>query len=334
MKIAIDAFGGDLAPLEMLKGAAAARREFREEIALTGDVEAIKSCAADNGVDIGGIELIPAASVMDMHDEARLVVKGKRDSSMGVGLSLVADGAADAFVSAGPTGALLMGATMIVKRIKGVKRPALGAVLPTLSSSALLIDCGANVECRPDMLDQFGLMGSLYMKLVIGKENPLVGLANNGAEDSKGTELQKDAYRLLKANADVNFFGNIEGRDIPYGTCDVVVTDGFTGNLVLKTLEGMGSVISKKLKAAMMKNALTKLSAVLLRPTLKAFSESMDYAAFGGAPFIGLTRPVIKAHGSSGERAIKNAIRQAINWSRAGVTEAIEAKLRGSTQDL
>ncbi len=333
MKIVIDAFGGDNAPVEIIRGAAMAKSRFDCELALTGDIETVKKAAAENGIDISDIELIGAASVMDMHDEARLVVKSKRDSSMGVGLDLVADGAADAFVSAGPTGALLMGATMIVKRIKGIKRPALGAVLPTLTSNTILIDCGANAECRPEMLAQFGMMGSLYMQYVMNKENPIVGLANNGAEDSKGTELQKAAYAILKADSGLNFFGNVEGRDIPMGVSDVVVTDGFTGNLILKTIEGMGSAIGKKLKSALMTNTVTKLSALMLKPTLKDFAASMDYSSFGGAPFIGLTKPVIKAHGSSGASAICSAVRQAIDWSSADVTQAITEHLSGVSEE-
>ncbi len=327
MKIIIDGFGGDNAPLEILRGVSMAK-EYGESLAVTGDVAAMEECARENGIDIKGIELIPAASVMDMHDDAKLVLKQKADSSMGVGLKAVADGAADAFVSAGSTAALFMGATMIVKRLKGIKRPALGTVIPHVDGYFFLIDCGANVECRPEMLEQFGVMGSIYMKRVLNIENPRVGLANNGAEDSKGTELQIEAYKLLKANKSINFIGNVEGRDIPLGACEVVVADGFTGNLILKTIEGFGIAIFKKLKDVFYSSTATKLAAAALKPALKGFKDSMDYSKFGGAPIIGLTKPVIKAHGSSNAEAIKNSINQAILWSRSGVTEAIEAAVK------
>lgn len=323
MKIVIDAFGGDNAPLEILKGAAAAKC-FGEQLALSGDAAQIEKCARENGIDISGIEILPAASVMDMHDDAKLVLKGKADSSMAVGLRALADGAADAFVSAGPTGALIMGATLIVRRIRGVKRPAFGAVIPSVNGFYILMDCGANVECRPEMLDQFGTLGSIYMHKVLGIESPRVGLANNGAEDSKGTELQVEAYKLLAKNPSVNFIGNVEGRDIPLGAADVVVADGFTGNLILKTIEGMGSAMMKKLKGVFYKNLATKLAAAVLKPALREFKDSMDYEKLGGAPIIGLTKPVVKSHGSSSAEAIKNAVKQAIDWSRSGVTEAIE----------
>ncbi|MEA4912862.1 MAG: phosphate acyltransferase PlsX [Oscillospiraceae bacterium] len=323
MKIVIDAFGGDNAPLEILRGAVAAKC-FGEQLALCGNVAEIEKCAKDNGLDIGDIELLPANSVMDMHDDAKLVLKGTADSSLAVGLKAVADGEADAFVSAGPTGALIMGATLIVKRIKGVKRPAFGAVIPSVSGYYILMDCGANVECRPEMLDQFGTLGSIYMQRVLGIERPRVGLANNGAEDSKGTELQIEAYKLLAKNPSINFVGNIEGRDIPLGAADVVVADGFTGNMILKTIEGMGSAMMKKLKGVFYKNLTTKLAAAVLKPALREFKDSMDYEKLGGAPIIGLTKPVVKSHGSSSAEATKNAVKQAIDWSRSGVTQAIE----------
>ncbi len=323
MKIIIDAMGGDNAPLEILKGVSLAKG-YGESLAVTGQKQVIERCAADNGIDLSGIEIIDAASVMDMHDDAKLVLKQKADSSMGVGLKTVADGGADAFVSAGSTAALFMGATMIVKRLKGIKRPALGTVIPHVDGFFFLIDCGANVECRPEMLEQFGVMGSIYMKQVLGIENPRVGLLNNGAEDSKGTELQIEAYKLLAKNRSINFVGNVEGRDVPLGACEVAVADGFTGNILLKTIEGFGLAIFKKLKGVFYKNTATKLAAAALKPAIMEFKDSMDYAKFGGAPIIGLTKPVIKAHGSSNAEAIKNAINQAILWSKSGVTEAIQ----------
>lgn len=327
MKIAIDAFGGDNAPLEIIKGTLLAKQEFGQEYILTGSVEKIKAVAFQNSLALDGIELVEAPSVMDMHDEAKLVVKQKSDSSLAVGLKLVADGKADAIVSAGPTGALLMGATMIVKRIKGVKRPALGAVAPSANGHWLLMDCGANVECRPEMLEQFAVLSSIYMNKMFGIERPTVGLANNGAEDSKGTELQIEAYKLLAKNSNINFIGNAEGREIPYGRFQVVVADGFTGNMILKTIEGSYSSLFGLIKEALLKNTVTKIGALMLKPELNALKEKFNHETVGGAPIIGLNKPVIKAHGSSGASAFRYAIKQAIKWSQSGVTEAIEQAL-------
>ena len=232
MKVVMDAFGGDNAPLAVLEGAASALKENPGlEIVLTGSEEVIRRCASEHGVDLSGIGIAEAPLVMEMHDEAKSVIRAKRQSSMGVGLDLVANGEADVFISAGPTGALLMGATMIVKRIKHVDRPALGTVLPGMDGYTMIIDCGANAECRPEMLRQFGVMGSIYMERVLGIEKPRVAVANIGAEDSKGTDLQKEAYALLKDEPRVNFVGNVEGRGLMMSECDVAVCDGFTGNM-------------------------------------------------------------------------------------------------------
>lgn len=325
MRIVVDAFGGDNAPPAAIQGAADARDELGANIVLTGQKTVIEKTAADMKLDLGGIEIVDAPQVVDMHDEAKAVVKSKKDSSMAVGLRMVADDEADAFVSAGSTGALLMGATLVVKRLEGVKRPALATVLPTAEGPCLLIDCGANVECRPEMLDQFGAMGSIYMTKTLGIDSPRVALANNGTEESKGTELQIEAYKLLKQNAAVNFIGNAEGRDIPTGYCDVAVCDGFTGNIILKTYEGLAEALMRMLKdEVFMKNLGSKLATkMFLMGGLRDFRKRMDYTEYGGAPFIGLKKPVIKAHGSSNAKAIKNAIRQAMVWSGAGVTEAI-----------
>lgn len=323
MRIIIDAFGGDNAPLEMIKGAAEAL-QYGEQIALCGDEAEIKKCAEQNNIDISKIEIVPAEAVISPEDEARDVVKAKRNSSMGVGLDELASGRADAFVSAGPTGALLMGGTMIVKRIGGVKRPALCAVAPG-TNPTLIIDCGANAECRPEMLVQFAVMGTEYMRGLMGVENPRVGLANNGAEECKGTELQIEAYKLLSQTEGINFVGNIEGRGVLLGECDVLVCDGFTGNIITKTIEGCASALFGRMKEVFYSSLATKLAAAMLKPGLKSMKDSLDYKKYGGAPIIGLKKPVIKAHGSSNSEAIKNAVRQAILWSNAGVNERIEA---------
>ena len=323
MKIVVDAFGGDNAPLEIIKGVIAAKQEYDIDIALTGSVETIEKVAKDNHLELEGLELIEAPQIIEMEDEAKAVLKQKADSSMAVALHLVAEGKADAVVSAGSTGAFLMGATMILKRIKGIKRPALGAVMPGLVGPYILMDCGANAEVRPEMLNQFGLMGSIYVKNVLKIDNPKVGLANNGAEESKGTDLQREAYALLSKNSNINFAGNVEGRDIPEGICQVVVADGFTGNLILKTVEGTASFVFSLLKEMFMKNFVSKIAALLLKTGLKSLRKKMDYTEYGGAPLIGLTKPAVKAHGSSNANAIKNAIRQAMQWTAAGVTEEI-----------
>ena len=327
MRIAIDAFGGDNAPLEIIKGTLLAKEEFGHEYILAGSVEEIKKCVADNGLSLDGIELAEAPSVMDMHDDAKMVIKQKADSSMGVALKLVVDGKADAIVTAGPTGAALMGATMIVKRIKGVKRPAIGAVCPSINGHFLLMDCGANVECRPEMLEQFAVIGSVYMKKMFGYENPTVGLANNGAEDSKGTDMHIDAHKLMARNKSINFTGNIEGRDIPYGKCQVVVSDGFTGNLILKTMEGSYSSLFSLIKGALTKNAFTKIGAGMLKGALTELKHKFNHETVGGAPIIGLNKPVVKAHGSSDASSFRYAIKQAIDWAESGVTEDIENAL-------
>lgn len=323
MKIVVDAYGGDNAPLEIMKGAVAASEEYGVSIALTGRVGEMRRIAEQGGFSLDGLDLVEAPQIMDMHDDAKMVIRQKADSSMGAALRMVAGGEADACVSAGPTGAYLMGATMIVKRIKGVKRPALGAVMPGLQNPYILVDCGANAEVRPEMLDQFGLMGSVYMKNVLGVKSPRVGLANNGAEDSKGTGLQREAYAIMRENPLIHFIGNVEGRDIPEGAADVVVADGFTGNLILKTVEGMGGMFAAMLREMLLKNAATKTGALFLRSGIRDFRKKMDYTEYGGAPLIGLSRPVVKAHGSSNAKALKNAVRQAMQWSGAGVTEEI-----------
>jgi len=330
MRIVIDAFGGDKAPGAIVKGAALARKELGVEVVLTGSEDLIRETAAGSDVSLEGIEIVHAPLVMDMHDEAKLVLSDKKDSSMGRGLRLLADGQGDAFVTAGPTGAALMGATMIVRRLKGVKRPALAPVMPGLKRPFMLIDCGANVECRPEMLDQFAVFGTVYMRHMFGIESPLVGLANNGAEDSKGTQLQIDAYKLLSENPRIRFGGNAEGRDIPLGEFDVVVTDGFTGNLILKVTEGLGLSMISQLKTMFTKNLSTKLAAVAMKPALREFRDKNDHEKVGGAPFIGVRKPVIKAHGSSGETALLNAVRQAVRWAGSGVSEEIERELAAS----
>ena len=311
MRIILDAMGGDNAPVEILKGAAAARAAWPGlELVAVGRAEAIDAAAKREGIDLCGIEVVNASEVIEMCDEPAKAVRAKKDSSMVVGLRLLAEGKGDAFVSAGSTGALHVGTSLIVRTVKGVKRPALATVIPG-KSPFLLLDCGANVECRPAMLEAFGVMGSVYMNKVMGLEKPRVALVNNGAEESKGTPVYVEAHQLLKKNPAIHFVGNIEPRDIPAGSADVVVADGFTGNVVLKLTEGLAKFFSGKLKAMFKKNAGTMLGYLLLKGGVAEFKNSMDADEYGGAPFLGAAKPVIKAHGSSNARAIQNAIRQA-----------------------
>ena len=310
MKIAVDAFGGDNAPLEIIKGAVLAKEEYGVDILLTGNEAIIKQAAAENIIDISGIEIAHTEEIFDMHDQPTDIIRAKKNTSLSLGLQLVADGNADAFVSAGSTGAIVAGATFILKRIKGIKRPALGTVLPSRTKRFILMDCGANSECRPEMLQQFGVMASQYMGNVEGVENPTVGLLNIGAEDTKGTPLQLEAYKLLKETP-VNFIGNIESRDMPAGVCDCVIADGFTGNIALKLYEGVAMNLMKMIKGVFTTNLKTKISYLLAKSEMKGLKKFADYADIGGAPLLGVKKPVIKAHGGSNAKAIKNAIRQA-----------------------
>ena len=311
MKIILDAMGGDNAPAEILKGAAAATAAWPDvEILAVGDAEKIAACVKENAIEMKNIEIVNATEVIEMCDEPARAVRAKKDSSMVVGLRMLAEGKGDAFVSAGSTGALHVGASIIVRTVKGVKRPALATVIPG-KTPFLLLDCGANVECRASMLEAFGVMGSVYMNKVMGLEQPRVALVNNGAEESKGTPTYVEAHQLLKHNKAIHFVGNIEPRDIPAGHADVVVADGFTGNVVLKLTEGLAKYFGSKLKEMFKKSLGTKVGYLLLKGGVADFKKSMDADEYGGAPLLGTRRPVIKAHGSSNARAIQNAIRQA-----------------------
>lgn len=320
MKIIVDAFGGDNAPLEVIKGCARAVKELEVSVILTGSEKKIRSCASENGISLSGIDIAHTDDVFDIHDEPKEIVKSGKNSSMGLGLTLLADGKGDAFVSAGSTGALVMGATFIVKRIKGIKRIAPSPILPADKGSFILLDAGANTECRPEMLVQFAVMGSAYMEKVMGIKNPTVGLLNIGAEETKGRELEIEAYGMLKESG-INFIGNIEARDMPRGECRVVVTDGFTGNIALKLYEGMGSFFSKKIKWIF--SGSGKIGALFSLGKIKKFRRQMDYKEVGGSVLLGVRKPVIKAHGSSDATAFFNAVRQAKRCVEANVTGEI-----------
>ena len=326
MNIIIDAFGGDKAPLEIIKGSIDAKNEFGIDITLVGNEEIIKKVSAENNLDLKGIEIVHADSVISQNEAGTEVVKSKKDSSMAVGLKLLHDGKGDAFVSAGNSGAVCVGATLIVKRIKGIKRPGFAPVIPTLEGNMMLIDCGANVECKPNMLLQFAVMGSIYMEKVMGIKNPRVGLANVGTEPHKGGELQLKTYELLE-NSKLNFIGNIEGRDVPVGGCEVCVSDGFTGNLILKTYEGVAGALMSKIKGVFSKNLKTKLAAAMVYSDLKEMKKSIDYNEYGGAPIIGCAKPVFKAHGSANAKTFKSAIRLTKEYVENNVVEAISSAL-------
>lgn len=311
MKIIVDAFGGDNAPAEIIKGSMLACDEYNVDIILTGDKNKINECVNKNGIDLKKTEIVDAGEVITMHDDAKSVLKEKSDSSMAVGFRLLNEGRGDAFVSAGNTGAITVGATLITKRIKGVKRPAIASVMPSAKKPILLMDCGANAECRAEFLYQFGLMGDLYMKHILKYDNPRIALANNGTEETKGTPLVREAYALMK-NAPYNFVGNIEGRQIPFGDADVIVADGFTGNLILKMYEGVAKVLMNGIKDAFMKNILSKLAYLGVKSGIDDMKKQFDYKEYGGAVMLGVKKPVIKAHGSADANTFKNAVKQAV----------------------
>lgn len=322
MKIIIDAFGGDNAPVEIIKGARMAKDEYNIDIILTGSESKIRKAAAENDIKIDDMQIADAPEVITMEDDPSAVIKTKKNSSMALGFNLLSQGEGDAFISAGNSGALVMGATMIVKRIKGVKRPAFAPVLPTLKGCSMLIDGGANVECRPEMLVQFGLMGSIYMNKVIGVDNPKIGLANCGAEEHKGTPLYQEAYQLLKSS-NLNFVGNIEGRGVPEGDSDVVVADGFTGNIILKMYEGVAGALMGKIKGIFTKNVKNKLAAALVLSDMKEMKKQFDYNEYGGSPILGVSKPVFKAHGSSKARTIKSAVGLTVQFVKNNVVNEI-----------
>lgn len=325
MKIIVDAFGGDNAPGEILLGCAQAMDELGIDIALTGDRARLEAAAGELGLSdrLSRMEIIECGDVLTMEDDPMSVIKEKTDSSMAVGLRALAEGRGDAFASAGNSGALVVGATAIVKRIRGVKRVSFAPILPKKKGFFMLNDGGANVDCRPEMLLQFGLMGSEYMKKVMGVENPRVGLANVGTEPHKGDDLRRDAYALLSQFPGINFVGNVEPRDIPDDACEVVVTDGFTGNMLLKMYEGVALTVMGLVKDVFQKNVKNKLAAGMVYGDMKALKKQIDYNEYGGAPIMGATKPVFKIHGSAKASTVKSALRLTRDYTQSGFTEEI-----------
>lgn len=322
MRIIVDVMGGDNAPEELVKGACDAARLYDADYTMVGDKDAIEKVAKENGLDLSSFEIVDAKGIVEMTDDPITVVRKKGDSSMVVGLRMLADGKGDAFVSTGNTGALFTGATLIVRRLKGIKRAGIAALLP-LSTPVLLLDSGANVTVTPEYLEDFAMMGSAYMKKAFGIEKPRVGLLNNGSEECKGTELQINTYQLLSKNDSINFVGNIEANKVPFDACDVLVTDGFSGNILLKSIEGVGKLMLGSMKGLFYKSALTKVAGLIVKKHVGELKKKFDPAEHGGAPLLGFKKPVIKAHGNSKAKAFANAIRQAHAYVSSGITEDI-----------
>ena len=324
MKILLDAMSGDNAPLEIIKGASMAAQAYPEhKLVLVGDENVISDVCVKHNISVEGIEILHAPSVITMEDKPLAVVREKRDSSMSVGLKQLSQGDGDAFVSAGNTGALITGATLIVKRIKGINRAAIATVLP-LDNPILLIDAGANLTVTSDNICQFAFMGAKYMERIYEIDRPRVGQLNNGTEYNKGNTLQVESFQLLSESG-LNFVGNVESKALPFNVCDVLVTDGFTGNILLKSVEGMGKFMLHTLKDVFYTNLATKVSALTMKDKIRDMKHRFDASEHGGAPLLGISRPVIKAHGSSDANAIKNAVRQAISFVEGGINEDITA---------
>ena len=335
MKIILDAMGGDNAPQAPVLGAIEAVKLFGTQITLVGRGEEILGVLRSNGIaDLpAGVEIVNAEDVVDMHDDPAAVIHKRKNSSMVIGLKLLADGRGDAFVSAGSTGALLTGATLLVKRVKGIRRAAMGPAMPNKAGgTTVMLDCGANAECTPEFLLQFGLVGSLHAQKALGVENPKVGLLNIGTEDSKGTALQKEAYALLQNASEqglINFVGNVEARDVPLGAVDVVVCDGFAGNVLLKSIEGTAMFMGSLMKHKIFKRSfLSKIGYLFCKPGVDEVMGMLDYRTIGGTEFLGIRKPVIKAHGASDALAFRNAVRQAEQAAQQDISAELEAGLQ------
>ncbi len=326
MRIIVDGMGGDNAPEAIVKGAVEAVNEYGIEILITGKEDIILDQLEKHSYPTGKIQVMDAPEVISNDDNPTLAIRRKKNSSMVKGMQALANGEGDGFISAGNTGALLAGGIFIVKRIQGIDRAALTVLYPTLKGVSLLLDAGANMDTKPEYLEQFALMGSIYMEEVMGVKEPKVGLINVGTEEAKGNQLAKETFEALK-DSKINFVGNIEARDLPYGVADVMVCDGFVGNVVLKLSEGMASSIFSLLKESLMADTRSKLGALLLRPQLKNMKKRLDYREYGGAPLLGTVKPVVKAHGSSDYYAFKNGIGQLKTFIERDVISTIESKI-------
>ncbi len=332
MVIIVDVMGGDNAPEETVKGLCLASKENRDvSFTVVGNRSDIERIMTENGCDPSDFNIIHTETVISMEDDPMAVVRSKKESSMNIGLTLLSEKKGDAFVSTGNTGALFTGATLIDHKIKGVQRAAIATLLP-MKPPVLLIDSGANVVVNEESVEQFAVMGSAYMKKLYGIEAPRVGLLNNGSEPTKGTPLMVECYKRLSELPGINFIGNVESSDVPFNACDVLVTDGFTGNVLLKSIEGTGKLVMKELKGIFYTNVFTKLSALIVKKPLSEFKHNYDSSELGGAPLIGIASPVIKAHGSSNAKAFKNAINQAIMMSQNNTTDVISDAMEKYTE--
>lgn len=335
VNIALDAMGGDNAPGEIIKGAIeAANADKRVKLFLVGKEPAIQEELKKYEYDPSQVEIVHAEEVIEMSEPPVMAIRRKKDSSIVKAMYLVKDGTCDAFVSAGSTGAVLVGGQVIVGRIKGVERPPLAPLIPNENGVSLLIDCGANVDARPSHLVQFAKMGSIYMESIMGVKNPRVAIVNIGAEEEKGNALVKETYPLLKNCPDINFTGSIEARDIPAGAADVIVCEAFVGNVILKMYEGVGSVMLKKVKSGMMTSLRSKIGALLVKPALKKTLKSFNTDEYGGAPMLGLNGLVVKTHGSSKALEIKNTILQCVTFKEQKINEKIKEVIRPEDQTI
>lgn len=328
VNVAVDVMGGDNAPVEPVKGAIDAINESSKiKVFLVGKKDVIKEELKKYQYNEQQVEIVPADEVIETAEPPVMAIRKKKDSSIVKALNMVKGGMCDAFVSAGSTGAVLVGGQVIVGRIKGVERPPLAPMIPTAKGASLLIDCGANVDARPSHLVQFAKMGSVYMESVIGVKNPKVAIVNIGAEEEKGNALVKETFPLLKNCPDINFIGSIEARDIPAGEADVIVCEAFVGNVILKMYEGVGGVLIKKVKEGMMTSLRSKIGALLVKPALKQTLKAFDLEIYGGAPLLGLNGLVVKTHGSSKSVEIKNSVLQCIAFKEQKINEKIKEKI-------
>lgn len=334
IKVAVDAMGGDNAPVETVKGAVEAVNESGKiRVYLVGQQDALEKELARYTYQKEQIEVVHASEIIETAEPPVMAIRKKKDSSLVKALNLVKDGTCDAFVSAGSTGATLVGGQVIVGRIKGVERPPLAPLIPTATGCSLLIDCGANVDARASHLVQFAKMGSIYMEYVMGVKNPRVGLVNIGAEEEKGNALVKETFPLLKNCPDINFIGSVEARDVPAGAADVVVCEAFVGNVLLKTYEGVGLTLISKVKEGMMTSLRSKIGALLVKPALKTTLKAFDLEQYGGAPLLGLKGLVVKTHGSSKANEIKNSILQCIAFKEQQISEKIRERVTTQEND-
>lgn len=328
IRVALDAMGGDNAPGEIVKGAVKAVNEIDNvELVLCGNEESINKAISDSGYKGNRISVLNTTEVIETGEPPVMAIRRKKDSSIVKGLGLVKNKECDGFISAGSSGAILVGGQMIVGRIRGIERPPLAPLIPTEKGAALLVDCGANVDARPSWLVQFAKMGSIYMENVMGIKNPRVGLVNIGVEEEKGNDLVKEVYPLLKACPDINFIGSIEAREIPHGEADVIVCDAFVGNVILKLYEGVGSTIIGMIKGALMGSLRSKIGGLLVKPAIKSTLKMMDATEYGGAPLLGLNGLVVKVHGNCTEKEICNAIKQCVIFKEQNISQKIADRI-------